>query len=203
MRLAACKKLRLKTLVGVWYRAILPHHWKTLLHTSHTSTSPGRFNGGTNAKPGFEILYLAEDPIVALFEAGALLGLPPPGPYISHPRHAWTILNVRVHLQNVVDLSSVVEQRKLGTTVQELTGDWRGYRLRSAVSSVSQPIGLAPTQNLGQAIFGLTGLEGFEYTSSKVPHQRCLAVFPQTIRQQTTSSVSFFDPIKKKNLTIP
>jgi hypothetical protein len=38
------------------------------LGTAHTPTHATRFNPGTVADPAFEILYLADNPTVALFE---------------------------------------------------------------------------------------------------------------------------------------
>jgi hypothetical protein len=82
--------------------------------------------------PAFPILYLAEDHLVALFEVGALLGSPyPGGNYVPNPRQSWVILNVQVTLEAVADLTDPAEQYRLGTTAQELTGDWRGYQLRA------------------------------------------------------------------------
>ena len=50
------------------------------------------------------------------------------------------------------DLAS---QAHLVLSVQELTGDWRGYRNRSTRTNVSVPVGTAPTQALGKSIRGI------------------------------------------------
>ena len=56
---------------------------------SHTATTPGRFNSGSLTRPGFEILYFAEDHQVALFEVQALVGSPyPPAPSVPNPTAA-------------------------------------------------------------------------------------------------------------------
>ncbi|HEY7490252.1 MAG TPA: hypothetical protein VIH59_03990 [Candidatus Tectomicrobia bacterium] len=84
-------------LTGTWYRAIQPQFWTTALATHQTRVIPSRFNVGATASPQFEILYLSENHLVALFEVQALLGSPTqPGGVISHPRQAWTVLNVDV-----------------------------------------------------------------------------------------------------------
>jgi hypothetical protein len=85
---------------------------------------------------------------------------------------------VQVSLQSVADLTLISEQKRLGTTAQELTGDWEGYRTRTPNSSVPQPTGTAPTQDLGEAMFSTPGVEGFRTVSAKVPDQMNLIVFP-------------------------
>jgi len=130
---------------------------------------------------------------VALFEAEAVLGSPVrPGGALPQSRLAWTIINVRVRLQRVADLTVVGQQDLLGTTAQELTGDWEGYHLRNRRTSVSEPIGLAPTQELGAALYSLPDLEGFRTVSSKVPYAMNLVVFPQKL--QPGSRVEFSHP---------
>lgn len=83
MNLSNCGTLRTTPQTGTWFRAIQPQHQPTALQTSHSSRIPSRFNEGNNA---FEILYLAEDHLVALFEVQALLGSPfAPGTYVPNP----------------------------------------------------------------------------------------------------------------------
>jgi RES domain-containing protein len=65
MKLIACKALRLQPINATWYRAIAAKHLKTALQTSHTAYIPTRFNPGNAGKTPFEILYLAENQIVA------------------------------------------------------------------------------------------------------------------------------------------
>jgi len=96
MNLWACGQLSTSPETQTWYRAIQPQFWTTALQTSQTTTFPTRFNEGANAHPQFEILYLAEDHQLALFEAQALLGSPlTPGSIVPQPRKAWVILNVQ------------------------------------------------------------------------------------------------------------
>jgi RES domain-containing protein len=72
MNLSACKRLTLQAVSGTWYRAISARHWKTALKTDQTARIPGRFNPGIAAKTPFEILYLAENQLVALYEVQAI-----------------------------------------------------------------------------------------------------------------------------------
>jgi RES domain-containing protein len=108
MKLGACPNLPHAPLAGTWFRAIQAQHWLTPLQTSHTTTLPGRFNAGNQAAPGYEILYLAENRMVALFEVQSLFGSPmSPGIVIANPRHSWMIINVNLQLQKIVDLTDV------------------------------------------------------------------------------------------------
>jgi len=111
---------------------------------------------------------------------------------IANPRQPWTVINVHVQLRDVADLSQVSQQSLLATTAQELTGDWYGYQQRSALTSVSQPVGTAPTQALGAALFAVSGLEGFLSLSARLPYHKNLVVFPQKL--QPGSQVEFHDP---------
>jgi hypothetical protein len=83
MKLRACGRLRLQPINATWYRAISTEHWKSALTTAHTSSVTTRFNPGPAAKIPFEILYLAENQIVALYEVGAIFG--PPDRAIADP----------------------------------------------------------------------------------------------------------------------
>jgi RES domain-containing protein len=183
VNLAGCGSLTTARLSGTWYRAIQPQFWHLSLQTSHTKTVSSRFNPSAAANPGFEILYLAENQLVALFEVQALLGSPlPPALVVPNPHHAWVVINVRVQLQQVVDLTDVAQQSLIDTTAQELTGDWRGNQFRGPTSSVPAPTGPAPTQELGAALFALADVEGFLAISTKVPTHQSLIVFPERLK---------------------
>lgn len=202
MNLAACAALPTAPENRIWYRAIQPAHWPTALGTAHTTRIPSRYSIATNTHVAFPILYLAEDHQVALYEVGALLGSPlPGGAYVPNPRQAWVILNVQVTLQAVADLTNVAAQVGLATSAQELTGDWRGYLLRTTMTSVQHPAGLAPTQLLGAALHGIPGLEGFRTLSAKVPTCMNLVVFPDKLHPG--SRIIYTDPGSGKTMTIP
>lgn len=185
MNLAACSSLATSVESGTWYRAIQPQHWTTALQTAQTQVFPTRFNAGAIASPQFQVLYLAENQLVALFEVQALLGSPYPGRggYFPQPRQAWAIINVDMNLQEVANLTYIAAQQSIRTTSQELTGDWYGYQQRSATTaSVGQPTGIAPTQELGAALYNVPDLEGFRTLSAKVPDQMILVVFPRKLQ---------------------
>jgi RES domain-containing protein len=186
---------------GTWYRALPTHFLPTALSTRHTSTLPSRFSDTSSASPGFEILYLAENHFVALLEVQALLGsATTPGGLVSSPHSTWTTLNVKVSLQYIADLTDLASQGLLDVTAQELTGDWRGYRLRSPGTTVKGPTGSAPTQDLGSALFRVPKLEAFKTLSSKAPYHQILAIFPQKLQRR--SRVSWFSPLTGREETI-
>ena len=66
MRISSCSRLRPRPVSGTWYRAIATKYWKTALQTNHTADIASRFNPGSAASKPFEILYLAENQLVAL-----------------------------------------------------------------------------------------------------------------------------------------
>jgi hypothetical protein len=194
MNPAACRSLSRSVESRTWYRAIQPPFWPTALRTTQTRKIPSRYSAGALAAHAFEILYLAEDHLVALFEVQALLGSAFPqagGLMVPNPRQAWSVLNVQVTLQEVADLTHVSQQELIGTNVQELTGDWQGYQQRRPSDSVNEPVGMAPTQTLGAALFALPGLEGFRTVSAKLPARMTLVVFPQKL--QRGSEILFED----------
>lgn len=183
MNTAACTSLPRVALGGTWYRVVpLPFSRYALAH-AHTKSTASRFNEGKGA---FSTLYFSEDPLVAMFEVEALLGslfttwLPVPG-------RNWTTFSVSVSLQSIADLTQVTVQSSLGTSAQELTGDWLCYSLRSALTPVTQPAAApAPTQELGTSLYAVGRVEGFVTVSAKVPTRRNLIVFPDKLLPGST-----------------
>jgi len=137
----------------------------------------------------FEILYLAGDPVTALFEFEAVFG--DPASPIPNPRISATVLNVQVVLHAIYDLTHVAHaQVPLDVTAQELTGDWRGYQTRGPHRPIPLPVGHAPTQELGTHIFR-SGIEGFLAPSAKISTNQNLVIFPQNLR--SGSRVTYAD----------
>ena len=203
MNLAACSTLPRTPENGVWYRLIEPSHMSTALSSAHTKVALSRFNAGSVLRRAdrYATLYFADDPLPAHFEVGALLGDPMPGGHMPHPRRSFVVLNVHVILREVVDLTDVATAHlPLQTNAQELTGDWRGYRSRGPYTPLSAPTGIAPTQELGRALFR-TGVEAFRAISARVPWHKTLTVFVDNM--QVGSSLSFRDPTGTIVHTIP
>lgn len=198
MNAARVGSLSRRQLTGTWFRAIQPQFWSTLFQTSHTASVPSRFNLGSGQ---FEVFYLAENHLVALMEVGALVGSANLGSLLPSPHRSWSILNVNVRLSRVVDLTRAGERRKLGTTVQELTGDWRGYAIRHQIKQRPGVALAAPTQRLGEALYQLGNVEGFLTFSAKQSFSRVLVVFPQ--RVIAPNRITFRDPVGGQTHTIP
>jgi hypothetical protein len=190
MNLANCANLPTQPERQTWYRAIQVQYLGTPLQTSHKPGTPSRYNEGNRQ---FEILYFADNHQVALYEVEAMLGSPLYGVTLPNPYFTWTILNVQVQLNEVVDLTNTNNQVTVQTSAQELTGDWRSYQLRSPTMPIPQPTGPAPTQQLGAALYGVAPIEGFLTLSARVPTQRILAVFPQKLAPGGNSFVKSFD----------
>lgn len=182
MNLNKCTKLPTQPESSTWYRAIQPQHWNTAIQTSHTTNFATRYSIGPRASTPFQILYLAYDQIVALFEVKAVLGSPY-GQNQPSPRKHWTIVSVITSLQAVVDLTDVNVQKTLAATCQHITGDWHGYQFRSSASTIPAPLGIAPTQDLGAELFAVPNLEGFISVSARVPDKPILAIFPTKLRK--------------------
>ena len=200
MNLAACAGLPLQSLAGTWFRTVKLRYLNVSLSAAHTDVIYSRFSPGPAAATPFQLLYFGEDVVVTQFESSVLLGSP--AHFVpAAPGGAFVTLPFSVSLQAVADLTSAQGQRILGVSAQELTGDWTGYQMRGALTSVPQPVGTAPTQELGEALFQVPGLEGFVALSAKDPTKRTLVVLPQKL--QAGSSISFSDPLAGVSFRIP
>lgn len=193
MNLGACSSLPTSPHTGKWYRAISIRHLKTALATIHSSTVHSRFCAGRGT---FEILYLAEDPVTALYEVQSLLGSPfgPSAPN-PDPDNTFVTMNVRVTLEHIVDLTDQATHSRLGTTAQELTGDWRGYELRGE--------GPAPTQELGAAMFHAGNAEAFQTISARASTKRALVVYPEKLSGSSRVEFEYDDGTRKVRHVIP
>jgi hypothetical protein len=206
MNVATVNGLPRRSIAAVWYRAVDPRYLPAALAYSHTRLFASRYYEGPTAAVPFEIVYLAENPLVALFEVEALFGSPLiPGGLIANPARSWLTMNAQVQLTTVADLTDVPgAQITLATTAQELTGDWKGYRQRSASTSVSAPVGAAPTHDLGAALHASGLFEGFLTISAKMPYQMVLGVFPGRIAKGNYVRYSYVDPAgRTQTLQIP
>jgi hypothetical protein len=128
-------------LTGNWFRAVRQHHFATALRYTHTVTAATRFSPGTTFRPGFPVLYFAENQQVCLFEVAAMVGSPLPGqPALPNPQAGpWTVFPVRVALSRVIDLTDLAQQQVIETNAQELTGDWRAYAFRGPIGYPRSP----------------------------------------------------------------
>lgn len=202
MNVAKVGSLTTTGLTGTWYRAINTKYIGSALDVAYTAILSSRYSRVRPHSFGPNLLYLAENHQVALMEVGALLGNSwTPHKIVPSAVGTFTILSVSVNLERVVDLTNVQSQTILGTSAQEVTGDWQGYQQRSSsTGSVPAPTGSAPTQEVGAALFktlfGGVKLEGFLTISAKVPDRKCLVTFPQNF--DSGSHIRWDDPLTGK-----
>lgn len=128
-------------------------------------------------------------------EVEAIFGSPAkPGGVVPNPSKSWVVLNVAVSLHSIVDLTNPTGTHwPLSTTVQELTGDWEGYTRRGPLTKVKVPTGMAPTQDLGHALWNRGCFEGFRAVSAKRPCNEVLAIFPQRLKPRSFVKYTYHD----------
>jgi RES domain len=134
-------------------------------------------------KGGFPSVYLASDPITAYKEVHVIF------PGLTIPSQPWTLLTVTGSLEGVLDLTDPSVQGRLGTSLAELTGDWR-YSQDLYLEGKGP---LPPTQVLGQIAYETSKVMAIRYHSVKNLGQGfCLAIFPD--RLSGSSCLEVFDP---------
>jgi len=161
------------------------------------AAGPTRFNPGSLASSAFETLYLALDESTALLEKRVQFGDPSASPIAmvvnTEKQKRTTLIDINVNLRDVVDLTNLSGHQLLATNAQEITGDWHGYELRGRPGVVlDQPVGLAPTQILGQELFHAPGIEGIKAISAKNPTTCCLIIFTEKLTRP--GSLAWDDP---------
>ena len=179
MNVAGVGKLNLSALASQqWHHAVPQAYAHRPLAWSHTRSAISRFKPiGTT----FPLLYFAPDPVTALFEVQALLGHPRIGPVLLNASH-WHVAQVSIQLGAIADLaSSASERAAIDTTVQELTGDWADYGVRTTVSGPVQSNPPAPTQALGESLYMRGNCQGFLAPSAKNSVFANLVVFPDRV----------------------
>jgi hypothetical protein len=143
--------------------------------------------------------------LVAELEIGTLFGRAqdPVSTFVSNKMASFAMMAVHVNLRTIVDLTDpITTESLLATTGQELTGDWHSYnqRLTTPHLAIANPRGLAPTQELGQAL-QQTGIEGFLTPSAKMASVPNLVVFPGNL--QAGSWVRVYDPFGRAIHSVP
>lgn len=170
-----------------WVRAVRREYAADPLWWDRSaSASPSRPTQDSRFKAegaAFPVLYFAWDKNTALLETRAIKGNPDPS-QVSTP--GWRTFRVDVRLDRVADLRSHGERLKVETTVQELTGDWKGYRYRTEASEVSS-VPPAPTQRFGAALYTNGLCQGFLTPSAMNPLYPNLVVFPDRVATDVAS----------------
>ena len=184
-----------RPLTGNWFRGIDLQFITTPLQYSHTVKRASRFSYSDQRQLAFPLIYLAENHDTALKEVRAFFNPPGSQLVIPNPLITWVILNVVVSLNAVLDLTDENVQGLLHTNLQELTGDWVGYFLRTQPgSSVRGKVQPAPTQILGAALYRIPNLSGFITVSSQDPIRKNLIIFPDKIKTPADGKIEFTDP---------
>ena len=171
------KDLELSSLeLQSWCRAVKREYAKHPLWWEPSERSRQALEARFKARrTTFALLHFAWDENTALLEAGAMKGTPDP---MASSADGWVTVRVSVRLDRVADLRGMVERRKVGTTAQELTGDWRAYGERTGASLISS-VPPAPTQRFGEVLYAGTECQAFLTPSAKNPLFPNLVVFPR------------------------
>jgi RES domain-containing protein len=148
-------------------------------------SGPAIYGARFTPRGGFPTVYLASDPYTALLEVEATLRNPF-GPPFTLRTPPWTLFSVDGVLADVLDLTDIDIQSRLGTNLAELTGDWR----------VTASLGLAPpTHLLGQVAYDSRVVTALVYASAKNTAQGIgVAVFADRLTRDGVSFLEVIDP---------
>ena len=190
---ATLPRLPRVTLHGPWSRAVGFHLLTSPPPGAPAGSAPqplwaggARTRGARFTPPeGFDSLYLASDPVTAMAEVVAVFQ-PPGGPAVTLRSQPWVVVTVEGVLHDILDLTNPDVQRELGTSAEELTGEW------SYAQSVT---GKAETQRLGEAAYAAENILGFRYPSAKNTGKgEGIVVFTTRLAAAEQSFVEIFDP---------
>ena len=141
-------------------------------------------------KGGFGSIYLASDPVTALKEVLAVFQHPHV-PSFTMRTYPWTLFAVDGVLTEILDLSDSNNHVTLGTSLQELTGDW-AYLQDQFLKGVGP---LPPTQVLGQAAYDCGAILGLKYVAAKnVAEGVGFVVFADRLAAKPPSYLEVYDP---------
>lgn len=172
----AVDKLSARPAHGPYSRCVAFHY---LVQAPGAAAQPmwgiGSFVSGGRYNPPnrFETIYLAEDPITALAETWRVFQHPQAPQGITFRTPPLVHIAIDGVLLNVLDVTDQNVQKAIGTTYQELTGEWR----------LTQAGGIeAPTQILGRVAYTVGRFDAIRAPSSKnAPGGACVAVFPNRL----------------------
>lgn len=151
---------------------------------------PGLRGARFTPKGGFGSIYLASDPVTALGEVGAIFENPaaPPANFRTPP---WTVFTVEGVIERALDLTDQRNMDRLGTSLSELTGDWRYPQALFLRGSGPIP----PTQLLGKIAFEATGVSAIQYHSAKKPGGGLgIVVFADRLASGGSGFLQVYDP---------
>jgi RES domain-containing protein len=146
---------------------------------------PKRHGARFTPRGRFDTIYLASDPVTAFLESnrGFLL---PDGPMFPLRAGPTVVLTIDGVIADTLDLTEPSIQQQLGTTLAELTGDWR-YTQRVG--------GIPPTQLLAGIAHETATIHALLYRSAKNPDQGTnLAVFTERFGSGGPCYLEVHDP---------
>jgi RES domain len=178
--------------VGIWSRVIGYHLIQGPPPESTGKPQPlwpdGAVQSGGRFTPkgSFGSLYLASDPVTALSEVAAVVtGM---GPIRTPP---WVVFTVEGFVEKILDLTNPHVQSRLGTSLSELTGDWRFSQDLYLTGKGPIP----PTQLLGKVAFEAGKIFGVRYHSTKrLGEGSALVVFSDRLVKSRSSFLEVYDP---------
>lgn len=187
---AILARLPTTSFTGTLYRAIDYE----ALHGFHSTTpyAPnalychGAAEHGARYTPrgGMPSLYLAEDYGTAYEEANqAYLAVQAINPRAVPGSPPTVVLSARVEIASVLDLADPAVQAALQTNLAELSAPWRLFQRAG---------GVAPTQQLGQAVYQGMHAQALRYPAAVVPARCCLVVFCELL--SSPPFVEIYDP---------
>jgi len=166
---AALQGCQPQTLRATLYRAVQLSYLPTL-----TSTIGGKERANRYSPPELsDALYLADGPDQAMLEATRQFRRD----FSSDTVPAYVIYPVTVNLSRVLDVTHDADWASLGTSLEELTGDWRSAWARVLRQ---QPGARVATHDLGRAAFA-QGFEAIKYPSAYHPERTNIVVFTDQV----------------------
>jgi RES domain-containing protein len=147
---------------GTGYRSVSVTYHSKPLSLEGSRRKSGRFHARGKA----EAIYIALDPVTALYEVGLLLqtdqGI---DPQPSNPR---TLFTIHYDLPRTLDLRDDTPRDHLGYDSEAIKSNWRRVTPN------------APTQRLGNIAFR-AGIQGIIYPSAQYTAGSNLVVFPRNL----------------------
>jgi RES domain-containing protein len=125
-----------------------------------------RKSGRFHARGQAEAIYIALDPVTALYEVGLLMQSDQQ--IAPAPRNPRTLFTIHYDLPRTLDLGDTATRNILGLDPETIKSNWR----RATPN--------APTQRLGHAAFR-AGIQGIIYPSAQYSDGSNLVVFPRNL----------------------
>ncbi len=180
---------RLGRIGGTSFRGSVYRFIGSRFLSSPLSGAGSRVQGGRFNSPGsFEVLYTALAADTALAEREGIL-LTHEAIKLARGIRTGVLLKIDCRLQSVLDLAEESTRIELGVALQTLIGPWITWGIDDPSQAVAA---LAPSQRIGSAIHADGRFEGILTLSAKDPGGRCLAIFPDRLRE--SSHVRVADP---------